>query len=76
MYYTNEEEVINDITYNIVNTNKHNNIQFIEDIVKKTVKEELYKMGGLKSLNCLMYTKKDLYTNINNKLYWVFEIYR
>lgn len=76
MYYTNEEEVINDMTYNIVNTNKHNNIQFIEDIVKKTVKEELYKMGGLKSLNCLMYTKKDLYTNINNKLYWVFEIYR
>jgi hypothetical protein len=76
MYYTNEEEVINDMTYNILNTNKHNNIQFIEDIVKKTVKEELYKMGGLKSLNCLMYTKKDLYTNINNKLYWVFEIYR
>lgn len=76
MYYTNEEEVINDMTYNILNTNKHNNIQFIEDIVKKTVKEELYKMGGLKSLNCLMYTKKDLYTNVNNKLYWVFEIYR
>lgn len=76
MYYTNEEEVINDMTYNILDTNKHNNVQFIEDIVKKTVKEELYKMGGLKSLNCLMYTKKDLYTNINNKLYWVFEIYR
>lgn len=76
MYYTNEEEVINDMTYNILDTNKHNNVQFIEDIVKKTVKEELYKIGGLKSLNCLMYTKKDLYTNINNKLYWVFEIYR
>lgn len=76
MYYTNEEEVINNMTYNILDTNKHNNVQFIEDIVKKTVKEELYKMGGLKSLNCLMYTKKDLYTNINNKLYWVFEIYR
>lgn len=76
MYYTNEEEVINDMTYNILDTHKYNNVQFIEDIVKKTVKEELYKMGGLKSLNCLMYTKKDLYTNINNKLYWVFEIYR
>ena len=35
MYYTNEEEVINDMTYNILNANKHNNIQFIEDIVKK-----------------------------------------
>lgn len=30
-------------------------------------------MGGVKLFDVY---KKDLYTNVNNKLYWVFEIYK
>jgi hypothetical protein len=75
MIYVNEDEIINNITYKILDENKHKNLLLIEDIVKKTVKEELYKMGGIKSLNWIVYTKKDLYTNVTNKLYWVLEIY-
>lgn len=75
MFSVNEHNVIDDITSKIMYNNKHLNIEPMEDMIKKTVKMELDKIGGVQSLRWLMYTKKDLYTNVMNKLYWILEIY-
>ena len=76
MIYDNKYDIIDGITATIMCNNKHLNIEPMEDKIKKTVKIELDKIGCVKSLRWLMYTKKDLYKNVTNKLYWVFEIYR